>query len=217
MRLLSTKILTPQQQLRCKQAGYDLTIYDSLTIKRTEFEIPQGEENLIFTSQNAAKSYLDNGGYSREGAAFCVGEKSAMLLEQNGHKIEEIGQNSAELGQKILINHKNSSFLYFSGNLRRPELPELLTSNNIAFKEITAYHTEIRPFEGGNSYDAALFFSPSGVESFYKNNPESQLISYCIGNTTAKAASHYTSQIKIAIHPTVDGVIDMAIKSIKSL
>ena len=217
MRLLSTKILSQAQQQRITSSGITLCMYDALTIVPNSFDIPQGDYDAIFTSQNAAQAYLNNGGDLKGRDVFCVGEKAAMLLSQNGQKVIEIAPNSLELGQKILKKHKNRDFLYFSGNLRRPELPQILTANKVSFSEQIAYHTQINNFEFEHEFDSILFFSPSGVSSYFFNAPTNNPDAICIGQTTAQAAKEFTTNIHVAIHSTVDGVIDAALKTKISL
>lgn len=217
MRLLSTKILNQEQQQRLTTAGFNLVMYDALTIIPNVFTIPKGQYAGIFTSQNAAQSFLNNGGHLNQIEVFCVGEKAAMLLSQNGQKVVEIAQNSLELGQKILEKHKNREFLYFSGNLRRPELPQLLTENNVRFSEQISYHTQINNFEHSQDFDAVLLYSPSGVKSYFTTHQNNNPIAICIGQTTAQAASQHTNMIQVAIHSTVDGVIDTALKTILTI
>jgi uroporphyrinogen-III synthase len=213
MRLLSTKILSQEQQLRLTNAQINLSMYDALRIVPRTFDIPEGDYAAIFTSQNAAQSYLDNGGDLHERAVFCVGEKAALLLSQNGQKVIQIAQNSLELGQIIVKSHKNEHFLYFSGNIRRPELPNLLTDNKISFTEQTAYDTHINYYDYEPDFDSVLFFSPSGVKSYFAKKSNSQPMAVCIGQTTAHAAQEFTNNIKVAIHTTVDGVIDAVLKN----
>ncbi|MEP2936637.1 MAG: uroporphyrinogen-III synthase [Gilvibacter sp.] len=213
MKLLSTKILSHEQQQRITSAEITLCMYDALTIVPNSFVIPKEDYDAIFTSQNAAQAYLNNGGDLKGRDVFCVGEKAALLLSQNGQKVIEIAPNSLELGDKIIKKHKNRHFLYFSGNLRRPELPQLLTQNRVSFTEQIAYHTHINYFEHGRDFDSILFFSPSGVSSYFLNAQTKNPVAVCIGQTTAQAAKEFTTNIQVAIHSTVDGVIDAALKT----
>lgn len=212
MKLLSTKILTPEQFTRLAASGVQIEQYDSLTITLSSFKIPQQTNHCIFTSQNAAQAFLNNLDSNQICTAYCVGERAALLLSQNGHNIAEIGENSANLAQKIIEKHKNQQFLYFSGNLRRPELPLLLTQEQIAFKEIQAYTTHINYKQFNTEFDAILYYSPSGVESFHKHNSQTNYTAVCIGQTTANQAKQYTASYNIALHTTVAGVLDAAIK-----
>lgn len=213
MKLLSTKILAPGEQKRLAQAGFQVSQYDALTITLNKFEIPETAEHCIFTSQNAAQAYLDNVVTNTLCTAYCVGEKAALLLSENGHKIAEIGQNSDDLAQKIVKKHKNQAFFYFSGNLRRPELPLVLTQSQIDFKEVQAYTTRINYKAFETAFDLVLFYSPSGVQSFHKTNKQTDYQAICIGSTTANEASKHTNNYHVALHTTVAGVIDAALKA----
>ena len=123
-----------------------------------------------------------------------------------------MAKNSEELGQIISKTYKKSSFLIFSGNLRRPELPEILNKNNIRYKEIEAYHTELNYKKFDRVFDRVLFFSPTGVQSFTKENQIANNYAFCIGETTALEAKKHTNQILIANKPTIENVLMQAIK-----
>lgn len=211
MRILSTKILTPEQTERLESEGFIVEQYDALSIDLLHFDIPEEAANCIFSSQNAAKAFVANDNQIKQRSAFCVGEKAALLLEENGQKIEEIGQNAVDLGQKIIKNHQNKSFFYFSGNLRRPELPRLLAEQQVEFHEVPAYETGLHYPTYDQDFDAILYFSPSGVQSFHKQNKQTDYTAVCIGKTTASEALKHTKKTEISLHTTVDGVIDTAI------
>lgn len=72
---------------------------------------------------------------------FCVGTKTAALLEKNGLKPAKIGENSADLAKFIAKNYSEKSFYFFCGDNRREELPNILKAENIQFKEIITYKT----------------------------------------------------------------------------
>lgn len=215
MKLLSTKILTPAQKQRLSDAGYQVTQYDSLSIALLDFIVPDKAQHCIFSSQNAAKAFAANDNLIKERQVYCVGEKAALLLAENGQKVIEIGQNASELGRKIIKNHKNESFYYFSGNLRRPELPQLLAQNQVEFHEIPAYETQLHYPRFKQEFDLILFFSPSGVQSYNKENSSKNYLAVCIGKTTETEALKQTAKTAIALYTTVDGVIDRAIEQLK--
>jgi uroporphyrinogen-III synthase len=60
-----------------------------------------------------------------------------------------------------------------------------------------------------------MFYSPSNVESYLKENPADK-IAYCIGETTAKAARAYFKEVKVAKIPTVESVIDLVNEDYKN-
>jgi uroporphyrinogen-III synthase len=53
-----------------------------------------------------------------------------------------------------------------------------------------------------------MFYSPSTVESFLKQNKASG-IAFCIGETTAKVAKNYFEEVRIAKVPTVESVVEL--------
>ena len=215
MKILSTKILTQEQYDRLSQAGFEVDQYDSLSISLLKFDIPEEATHCIFSSQNAAKAFVENDNLIKQRQVYCVGEKAALLLEENGQKVMEIGQNAVDLGQKIVKNHQNLPFFYFSGNLRRPELPKLLAEHQVEFHEVPAYETGLNYPEFEEPFDLVLFFSPSGVQSFHKKNAPNNYVAVCIGDTTESEALKHTSNTVVALHTTVDGVIDAAIQHLK--
>lgn len=210
--VLSTKILTRAQQELLLNAGLSFTHYNGIKIDFLNFELPKDDfDFLIFTSQNGVRSYIKKGGGLALKKAFCVGEKTKFLLEKNGYKVIEMGQNSSEIAKIITKNYKNSSFLHISGNLSLVELPNMLKKNNVRYVSLTGYETKPSPKKFDQLFDGVLFFSPSGVQSFTQHNKISGT-ALCIGSTTAQEAEKHTDKISIAKKPTVENVIVQAVK-----
>jgi uroporphyrinogen-III synthase len=212
--ILSTKILSPAQKELLLNANQSFVAYNAIAIEFSDFKIKKDTNYYVFTSQNGVKSFLQKA-VSLSGVknkAFCVGEKTKSLLEQNGFKVEEIAQNSMDLAEIIVKKYPNESFSIFSGNLRRPELTDELEKNNIWYKEYISYQTILKYKKFDRVFDGVLFFSPSGVESFSKKNDLNNSLAFCIGQTTAKEAKKHTDQIRIANKPTVENVLVQAIK-----
>ena len=117
---------------------------------------------------------------------FCVGHKTKFILEKNGLKVIEIGQNATELAQKIAKNYKNCVFYYFCGTIRREELPKALKSEKISLFEVKTYKTALKTKKFDQNWDGILFFSPSGVASYISENKDQRNThAFCIGQTTA--------------------------------
>nr|WP_236669130.1 uroporphyrinogen-III synthase [Aquimarina mytili] len=166
--------------------------------------------NAIFTSKNAVKSVLKSG--TNISNCFCVGENTKKLLEENGKKVIETAQNASDLAKIIIKKYQNESFLFFCGNLRRNELPDLLKQNDVEIKEQVVYKTHLNSRKFDRSFDGVLFFSPSGVQSYVLENTLDKSVVFCIGNTTASEVRKYTNTIIIANKPTVENVIVQAAK-----
>ena len=114
---------------------------------------------------------------------------------------------ATDLGHWIAENHKNESFTFFSGNLRQDDLPEILANACVDLNEIQVYQTLLTPQKISAALDGILFFSPSAVESFLKENQLESQFCCCIGQTTAKALQGHTKNIAIANQPSVENVI----------
>ncbi|SDQ16617.1 uroporphyrinogen-III synthase [Flagellimonas zhangzhouensis] len=214
--VLSTKILTPAQKELFLNSGLGLVEYDALKIDFLNVEIPLDYSNYIFTSKNAVAAFLNQvkdvelSNFN----TFCVGEKTKSLLEENGLKVIKMAENATELAKNIIINHKNEGFLFLCGNKRRDELPELLTKNNIQFKELEVYRTEVNPKAFQRNFDGILFFSPSGIRSFLLENKIGNSTLFCIGDTTANEAKKHSKNVIIANKPTVENVLVQVIKEL---
>ncbi|WP_420603358.1 uroporphyrinogen-III synthase [Flagellimonas sp.] len=215
--VLSTKILTPSQKELLLNSGIGFVEYNALEFEFLDVEIPTDCSSLIFTSKNAVKAFLRRSDESNflNLHTYCVGEKTKSFLEEKGLNIVKMAHNASELGDFLVKNHKNEDFLFFSGNQRRPELPELLEKNNIRYKEIQMYNTHLRPKKFNRIFDGVLFFSPSGIRSYLLENEIKQSLSFCIGPTTSTEAKKHTDQIIIANKPTVENVLVQVIKHFK--
>lgn len=225
MTVLSTKKLKHNQRSLLLSAQLSLVEYDAIHITFIPFEMPKNIENAIFTSQNAVISFFDkNNSPSAIKNCFCVGEKTKALLEEKGQEVVMMTEYATELADYLVENHKEDSFLFFSGNIRSDEIPTRLTENNINFKEIVVYKTILNPKKFERGFDAILFFSPSGVRSYYEANrpvrfskpDRSEAVSICIGTTTASEAKNYSQNVVISNSTTVESVIAKAVKILKN-
>ncbi|MBP2834162.1 uroporphyrinogen-III synthase [Aquimarina sp. U1-2] len=212
--LASKKLLQSQKELLLN-AGIGLVEYDAIKIELLDISgIRSIQKNAIFTSKNAVRS-IQNSEFRIQNC-FCVGSNTKKLLEENGYKVAEIAQNASDLAEIIIKKYKTESFSFFCGNLRRNELPELLSQHKVHFTEHIVYNTHLNTRKFDRSFDGILFFSPSAVQSYVTENAMGDSIAFCIGNTTASEAKKYTKKVIVANKPTVENVIVRAVKYYKN-
>lgn len=208
--ILSTKKLLPKQKQLLLDANISVLEENFIVIKSINFELSNINDNLIFTSQNAVESVLDNSKCSELGGkpVFCVGMKTKEFLEENGSEVAVYTDYASDLAEIISLIYSNETFTFFSGNLRKDILPNTLKENQITFNEIEVYETNITSHKIKSKLDGILFFSPSAVESYLKMNTIKNEVCFCIGETTAEALQNRKiKKIVIAEKPTVDEVI----------
>ncbi|KAF2336537.1 uroporphyrinogen-III synthase [Flavobacterium daemonense] len=217
IQILSTKILSPLQKQELTKAGLEVIEADFIKTENKAFELKNLNESLIFTSQNAVHSVLSNPKSEelKSKNVYCVGLKTKFLLSENGFNVVAYTGYASDLAEIITLIYGNESYTFFSGNLRRDTLPEALKENGIKFNEIQVYETTLQPQKIKANPEAILFFSPSGVKSYLKDNTINKQICFCIGETTAEALSKITKNIIIADQPTIEDVIEDVIHEYK--
>ncbi|REG92246.1 uroporphyrinogen-III synthase [Flavobacterium aquicola] len=217
MKILSTKILADYQKKPLIDAGFELIENDFISTKTKSFDLKNINESLIFSSQNAVESILQHPDLEKlkTKKVYCVGLKTKNLLADNGFEVVAYTGYASDLAEIITLIYKSESFTFFSGNLRRDTLPEALKEAEITFNEIEVYETTLTPHKIKIPVDAILFFSPSGIESYLKENNIKKEMCFCIGETTASALGNKTKNIIIADQPTVENVIEDVIEEYK--
>ncbi|HSD13256.1 MAG TPA: uroporphyrinogen-III synthase [Flavobacterium sp.] len=218
IRILSTKKLLPNQKQYLLNAGFSVVEADFISTKPVAFELKNVNDTLIFTSQNGVESILKHPKINelKSKDVFCVGIKTKNLLEANGFNVVAHTGYAEDLAEIITLVYPNNQYTFFSGNLRRDTLPEALKEAEVVFNEITVYETVLTPQRMDIKPDGILFFSPSGVESYLKENIISKEYAFCIGNTTAEAANRLgIKNIIIANQPTIENTIIQCINEFK--
>jgi len=125
---------------------------------------------VVFTSANAVEAVAAELGEQKPGwKIFCMGHATRQLAGKYFGKnlIIESADNARELAE-LIIHKADSEVIFFCGDQRRNELPDLLRKNNIRVKEIVVYQTIATPCKIEKKYDGILFFSPTGVQSFFR-------------------------------------------------
>lgn len=210
LQILSTKKLTYSQKdlfLRKKISVLDL---DFIKIQLKVFVIEKSGDYFIFTSQNAVESVLRNNDINelKKKKCFCVGEKTRELLMANQFDVIACSKNAFELSALICREYSNNSFTFFCGNIRKADLPNALRTAKIKIDEVEVYQTLLSPHKIEIAPIAILFFSPSGVFSYLKENKiNKEQHCFCIGYSTADALKHITSNSSIANSQTVESTL----------
>jgi uroporphyrinogen-III synthase len=217
MRILSTKILLDNQKEELIKANFELTEIDFITTKNKRFDLEGINDCLIFTSQNAVNSVLQHPEVEKLKTknVYCVGLKTKILLSESGFNVVAYTGYAADLAEIITLIYASENYTFFSGNMRRETLPEALKEAGVKYNEIQVYETKLTPQKVNSSFDALLFFSPSGVESYLKDNSIKKEMCFCIGETTAEALEKITKNIIIAEQPSVEDVIEDVIEEYK--
>ena len=219
--ILSTKTLSDEQRKTFLDADFDLLEQDFITIRNNIFDLKSIHNNLIFSSQNAVLSLVEQTGWEvlKTKPVFCVGIKTKELLELYGFTVDVYLDYAAELAEIITLIYNKESYTFLSGNLRKETVPEALKSAGITFNEIEVYQTKLAPFKISDQekFDGILFFSPSGVESYLTNNKIKNEVCFCIGTTTASALeAKKIKNIVVPETPTIEEVIEEVIEYYKA-
>ena len=217
IQILSTKKLSGEQKKALTDANLEVIDTDFIQTQNKSFELKDLNENLIFTSQNAVHSILSHPKAEelKSKNVFCVGLKTKILLSESGFNVVAYTGYASDLAEIITLIYRSESYTFFSGNLRRETLPQALKEAEVKFNEIQVYDTSLTPQKIKTAADAILFFSPSGVESYLKDNTIKKETCFCIGETTADALHKITKNIIIADQPTIEDVIEDVLNEYK--
>lgn len=217
--LLSTKVLSEERVRQLESAGWTLDQYDAISIEWLKTSVEPNSRLLIFTSKNGVKAFLKN--FPKIDFSgircLCVGSRAAWILKEAGITVLEEAPTATQLAQRIKKRYSKESFVYYCGNRRLNLIPDVLDDLGVSWEEVIIYKTKLNPEAFAKQYDAVLFFSPSGVESFTNKNNMGSATGYCIGETTAKALRNYTDRILKANTPDIPGLIELAVAQINLL
>lgn len=216
--IVSTKKLSEKQKQMLFDHSISLVEENFIETKTKNFKLENINQNLIFTSQNAVLSLLENPDWEtlKSKPVFCVGLKTKELLTEKGFDVIAFTGYAADLAEIICLIYAQASYTFFTGNLRRNILPNTLKENEITFNEIEVYETNLISKKITSKIDGILFFSPSAVESYLASNTIKNEMCFCIGESTSEALESKNIQnIIIAEKPSVENVINDVIEHYK--
>ena len=148
----------------------------------------------VFTSKMAVGMVAKYESSSTQWKIYCVGDNTEdQLIKYFGDCIKGSANNATELAE-IIIRDKVAKVTFFCGDIHREELPVKLKEAGIQVEEVVVYKTIETPQLLKKNYDGVLFFSPSGVRSFFKLNPVQMSTNlFAIGSTTANEITKYSN------------------------
>ncbi|HEV7329847.1 MAG TPA: uroporphyrinogen-III synthase [Flavisolibacter sp.] len=224
-KVLSTKKLAPSLVEKANENGIEIIEQEAIAIKPIVTEEKAREimpwvlsEDLhyaVFTSANAVLAVQK---YLRQGASwlipnwkvFAIGGKTKETLYPyfNPANIVATADYGKDLAQKI-IEEKVKEVVFFCGNRRRDELPNILKAAGITVHEIVVYETTETPAMLTEDIDGILFFSPSAVHSFFSANQlKKGTVCFAIGQTTADSIADFTdNRIIISESPSQESML----------
>jgi uroporphyrinogen-III synthase len=178
-----------------------------------EIELASTEiATVVFTSMNAVDAvsvFLD--GHQPDWSIYSIGTATARLVKAyfGEERIAGSASDAASLAELIAEDGLTGEVIFFCGDQRRDELPDILRQNNIEVNEIVVYQTIATPHKIDKDYFGILFFSPSAVQSFFsKNKVASKTILFAIGNTTAnEIKKHSNNKIIISDEPGKENLV----------
>jgi len=221
--VFSTKILSAEQTQNLGQKF----IYKEANFIDVEFCQLTPEQanakNVIFTSQNGVNAVHKNLAQNEMlfERIFCVGNRTKALAEQLfGPQLFDTAvhvENSAlALAKNIVDNHRGLDFTFFCGDRRLDDLPDYLRENQVSRKEVIVYKTHYKSEAVTGKVDCVLFFSPSAVKSYLKENKPDPIafcpVAFCIGQTTAMEANKHFKRVETAANPSVRNVVELVNK-----
>lgn len=127
----------------------------------------------------------------------CLSGKTLQAVEASFREDQIIfkAKNAGQLAADIARDGRFSNAVFFCAQEHRPELPVILRQAGIRVTEFPVYKTIGQSKVIDSPFEAVLFFSPSGADSFFETNtiPRGG-VCFAIGETTANAIKNYTDE-----------------------
>ena len=191
IKILFTKYY-PIEELQ-KELGENYLIESQDFIQSEDNDWQDIQKNIQWDSQNYIVSSVRSASLIKDipqsANFYIVGELSKDVLEAAGHKVVYCAYYADELTEYIKnFIPDNTVFNFFCSQIRRDTIPDTLKEMGHEVNEIVCYHTTNKIVKIEEEYDAYVFYSPSGVNSFrdqYEIAEKARI--FAIGKTTADA------------------------------
>ena len=204
--ILSTRPLAHTTMMLAEEKGIQIDVESFIETRVTIdningnkiLKLAKKEVAIVFTSMNAAEAVIDclkalNA--EPEWTIYTLGGITGTIVKSafTGSEVFSDAINAKQIAE-IIIANEETEIIFFCGNQRRDELPDMLKQQNIAVEEVEVYETIETPVKINMIYSGILFFSPSAVQSFFSvNKVEPATVLFAIGTTTAAALKKFSN------------------------
>jgi uroporphyrinogen-III synthase len=151
---------------------------------------------------------------------FCLSEAVAFYLQKYVvYRKRKIYVGKGKIGdlEGVLKKFEKETFLFPTSNMLKKDVPDFLSSINLKWTRAVLYRTVVSDLSDLRNvyYDILVFFSPSGIESLFKNFPDfkqnkTRISAY--GNSTIKAAEDAGLVVQIKAPTSKSPSMTMAIE-----
>ena len=182
-------------------------------------------DNVILTSRNAVDNYFRLCKEMRftiktTTKYFCLSEAVAYYLQKyvvyRKRKIY-VGEGKIFDLKNVFKKFENENYLFPTSDLLKSEVPDFLNSLKLSWQRAILYKTVVSDLSDLRDvyYDILVFFSPSGIESLFKNFPDfkqnkTRIAAY--GKTTIKAAENHGLKVQVKAPSDQSPSMTMAIE-----
>ena len=167
-------------------------------------------DNIILTSRNAVDHFFRLFKEMRYAVPdstkyFCLSEAVAYYLQKyvvyRKRKVY-VGEGKISDLESVFKKFDLESFLFPTSDMLKKDVPDFLDELNLNWQRAILYRTVVSDLSDLRDvyYDILTFFSPSGIESLFKNFPDfkqnkTRIAAY--GNSTIKAAEEAGLNVQI--------------------
>ena len=182
-------------------------------------------DNIILTSRNAVDHYFRLCKEMRftiknTTKYFCLSEAVAYYLQKYVvYRKRKVYVGEGKIGdlENVFKKFENEKYLFPTSDLLKSDVPDFLDSLKLSWQRAILYKTVVSDLSDLRDvyYDILVFFSPSGIESLFKNFPdfkqnETRIAAY--GKTTIKAAEDFGLNVQVKAPTDQSPSMTMAIE-----
>ncbi|MBC8004833.1 MAG: uroporphyrinogen-III synthase [Verrucomicrobia bacterium] len=189
----ATRQWLQKQQVQFIEKPFSRVEYKKPNLKFFE-TMAQSPKQWIVTSTYAAHWLVRFGskiGLTPNDRLYCWSDRQAEVLSQLNLPVGVASySNSSELASKVIDENRGESAIFLHGDKLHNDISAVLARYFIPYSEVEVYrNTPVEQMVSG-MFDAYLFFSPAGIDSFKAsgNFPNPQSVVLANENSTAREA-----------------------------
>lgn len=220
MKVYSTKIIDKEFVQLLQRNGLELDQDNFIASENIAFEqAPSVSDLILFSSKRGVEALGKRVSQFKDQAIAVVGQQADLALKAYGVETKFVARDARDL-IAWLDKQCYHSFTYYCSAQYLPDIPQYLEIKGAEFTLVPVYKTVKRRIEIKSvNYDLVMFFSPSGVSSFFEYNdlPKNSR-ALAIGRTTENALNNYVNKELIyrAQHPNMHSCIEKCIELVKN-